>query len=147
GQRPGRDVAGADPRGQLPLLHVVLARQLRELAPHDAERVQRHERAEAEPGIGERGEDLAGEELLDRRGELLRGGALAQSTPRCSSRRQISYSTSAPSRPRIASSTLRSCPVRWRRAWVRQPIAQPTLPASSQWSSSSGRTSSPVSSL
>ena len=126
------DVAGPDPRRELPLHGVVLRRQLPQLAPHDAERVERHERPEAEPVIVEGGEDLAGEELLDRLRELVRGGALAHVTPSFSSRWQISYSTSAPSRPRMASSTLRSCPDRWRCACVRQPIAQPTLPASSQ---------------
>ena len=50
----------------------------------------------------------------------------------CSSRLQISYSTSAPSRPSVASSTLRSNPSRCRCACVRQPTAHATLPASSQ---------------
>ena len=64
-------------------------------------------------------------------GELLRGRPFGH-TPAVSSRLQISYSTSAPSRPSVASSTLRSCPVRCRCICVRQPIAQPTFAASSQ---------------
>src|SRR5207253_4671731 len=113
-ERAGGHVAGPDPRRELPLLGVVLRRQLRELSPDDAERVQRHEHPEARAVVVECGEDLAGEELRDRLRELVRRGALAHFTP-CRSRSwQISYSTSAPRRPRTASSTLRSCPVRWR---------------------------------
>src|SRR4029077_11868881 len=54
------DVARADPRRQLPLPGVVLRRQPPELTPHDPECVERHERAEAEPGVVQGGEDLAG---------------------------------------------------------------------------------------
>src|SRR5581483_6009623 len=110
GERARRDVAGADPCGELPLLGLVLGRQLRQLASHDPERVQRHERSEAASLVVERGEDLAREELLDRLRELVGCGSLAHVTPCFSRRWQISYSTSAPSLPRIASSTLRSWP-------------------------------------
>ena len=40
----------------------------------------------------------------------------------------------------------RSWPLRWRRDWVRQPVAHLTLPKTSQTSSSSRVTSRPVSS-
>src|SRR6185437_12346158 len=63
------DVARPDPPCELPLLGVVPRRQLGQLAPHDSERVQRDEQPEAQPVVGERGEDFAGEELLDRLGE------------------------------------------------------------------------------
>src|SRR3954468_21005725 len=131
-ERAGGHGAGPDLLCELALLGAVLGRQLRQLSPDDAERVQRHEHPEARAVVVERGEDLAGEELLDRLRELVRRRPLAHVTPCRSRRSQISYSTSAPRRPRTASSTLRSCPVRWRCACVRQPIAQPTLPATSQ---------------
>src|SRR5947209_4842230 len=131
-ERARGDVIGANPSRELTLLGVVLARQLRQLAPHDAERVERDEGAEAQPLVVEPGEDLAREEFLDCLRQLVRGRPPAHVMPCRSSRSQISYSPSAPSRPRIASSTLRSCPVRCRCACVRQPIAQPTFPASSQ---------------
>src|SRR5262249_18204264 len=126
------DVARPDPRCELALRGVVLGRQRVELPVDDPERVERDEHPEAEPVVVERGEDLPGEKLLNRLGELLRCRSLAHVTPFASRRWQISYSTSAPRRPRIASSTLRSWPVRWRRACVTQPIAHATLPATSQ---------------
>src|ERR1700749_2537114 len=131
-ERAGLDVAGADARRELAPFRVVLRRQRAEHAVDDPERIERNEHPKAQPVVVERGEDLGGEELLDRLGELLRGRPLAHVTPFASSRWQISYSTSAPRRPRIASSTLRSWPVRWRRACVTQPIAHATLPATSQ---------------
>src|SRR4029077_10957412 len=88
------DVASADARGELTLLLVVLGGQFRQLPPDDAERVQRDEHPEARTVVVARGEDLAGEELLDCLDELLSGRTLAHVTPCLSSRSQISYSTS-----------------------------------------------------
>src|SRR5579871_6785460 len=127
----GLDVACADALRELAQLGVVVLRKSAQLATEDAERVQRDEHPEAEPVVVERGKDLAGEELLDRLRQLV-GRRAPHVTPAFSSRWQISYSTSAPRRPRIASSTLRSWPVRCRRACVTQPIAHATLPATSQ---------------
>ena len=76
-KRPGRHVACADRARELALLRIVLDRQRRELAVDDPERVHRDEHAEAQPLIGQRRQDLAAEELLDRLGQLLRGRALA----------------------------------------------------------------------
>ena len=52
----------------------------------------------------------------------------------CSIRSSSSYSISAAIRPSTAYSTLRSCPFRWRRDCVRQPIAHLTLPKTSHTS-------------
>src|SRR5581483_11080277 len=79
-QRPGWDVARSDPRRQLALRAVVLGRELRQLAVDDPERVHRDERPEAEAVIPQRREDLVGEEVPDCLGELLGGGALADSS-------------------------------------------------------------------
>src|SRR4029077_19177312 len=105
GERPGRDVSGANARRERVPLRVVLGGKRLELAVDDAERVHRHERAGAQPGVGQGGEYVTAEDLADRLRNLLPGRPLAH-RPTCSRRWQISYSTSAPSRPRIASSTL-----------------------------------------
>src|SRR5581483_9594757 len=108
-ERARFDVPGANAAGKLAPLGVVFRRQRVELAIDDRERIHGDEGTEAEPLVVEGGEDLAAEELGDRLGQLLCGRPLAH-VANFSSRWQISYSTSAPSRPRTASSTLRSCP-------------------------------------
>src|SRR5207245_3382918 len=103
----------------------------RELALEDAEAVGRDERTEPKPRIVERGEDLGIDELAHRRGELRRMRSVLHQ-PRRSRRWSSSYSTSAASRPSTASSTLRSCPERWRRDCVSAPMAHLRFPTTSQ---------------
>ena len=103
----------------------------RELALEDAETVRGDNGAEAEPRILDGRQDLRLEELAHGLREL--GGVRAVlHQPARSRRSRSSYSTSAASRPSTASSTLRSCPERWRRDCVTLPIAHFTLPTSSQ---------------
>ena len=103
----------------------------RELTLEDAEAVGCDERAEPKPRIVERGKDLGIDELAHRRGELPQVRPVLHQ-PRRSRRWSSSYSTSAASRPSTASSTLRSCPERWRRDCVSAPMAHLRFPTTSQ---------------
>src|SRR4051812_15932253 len=92
-----------------------------ELAARDPERIHRHERAELRAMVGYVRQHLVGEKLEHRLDELRCRRTVGHAAR--SIRSSSSYSISAAIRPSTAYSTLRSCPFRWRRDWVRQPIA------------------------
>src|SRR2546428_13594739 len=101
------------------------------LALKDAEPVRGDERAEPKSRIVDGREDLGLDELAHRLGELT-GTRTVLHQPARSRRWSSSNSISAARRPMTASSTLRCCPERWRRACVSAPMAHFRLPTISQ---------------